>query len=362
MNRNFLLGISLTAAVVASTAQALEVGGSVVSSAVVTKYNPTLSATAVPTNKPVYLMQVKLTDQQRKMLQDYQPNQTKLNLTADDNLPSKVQLGMNGVPVLDQGRHGTCVTFANTAAIDAVLGKGDHVSQLCSLELASYFANNGYLYSGWEGTWGPYVLNQFMQFGYISKDDQKSKSCSGVNEYPRDSAFDTGKPMNVEDYKSMSVNLNNKITWQPIMNHEQRFDSQSVVPFNANEVLKAVKLAILSETTSKVTSRVTFGVILPVDYCSAGACARLHATNDTWALTDEIARNTGRTGGHEMVITGYDDNAVAVDQTGKKHKGLLTLRNSWGDDVADKGNYYMSYDFFKKFVLEAQQIKLDSNH
>lgn len=333
----------LTAAVFASNAQALQVGGSVTSSAVITKYNQTLSATAVPTNKPVYLMQVKLTDQQRKMLQDYQPSQEKLNLTAaEEALPAKVQLGMNGVPVLDQGRHGTCVTFANTAAIDAVLGKGDHISQLCSLELASHFADNGYLYSGWEGTWGPYVLNQLMQFGYISIEDQKSKSCSGVNEYPLQEESDNGKPMKVEEYKSMSVDLSDKITWQHIMNADQRFDSQSVVPFNANEVLKAVKLAILSEVKNKVTSRVTFGVLLPVDYCSAGACARFHATNDTWALTDAIARDTGRTGGHEMVITGYDDNAVAVDQTGKKHKGLLTLRNSWGDDVADKGNYYMS--------------------
>ncbi len=38
--------------------------------------------------------------------------------------PEKVELGMNGVPVLNQGMHGTCVTFAVTAAVDAALGKG----------------------------------------------------------------------------------------------------------------------------------------------------------------------------------------------------------------------------------------------
>jgi C1A family cysteine protease len=60
--------------------------------------------------------------------------------------------------------------------------------------------------------------------------------------------------------------------------------------------------------------------------------------------------------GHEMIIIGYDDNAIAVDQDGNSHQGLLFLRNSMGDDVGDNGNNYMSYDFFEKFVDEVQVI------
>ena len=33
---------------------------------------------------------------------------------------------------------------------------------------------------------------------------------------------------------------------------------------------------------------------------------------------------------HAIIIAGYDNEAVAVDNKGQKHKGLLTLRNSWG--------------------------------
>lgn len=361
MNRNVLFSMTLVAALVASNAQALEVGGVVTSSAVVTKYSQGLTAAATPIKKPVYLMQIKLNEEQQKMLANYNPTTDTLRMKVgtDESMPAKVDLGMNGVPVLDQGRHGTCVTFANTAAIDAVLGKGDHVSQLCSLELATYFADNGYLDHGWDGTWGPYVLNQFIQFGYVSKDDQRAKSCGTLNEYPADEEDNIGKPMSVEQYKAMSVNLNREITWQRIMNVDQRFDTQTIDPFDGEKVLKLVKKALLSEIKQKIPSRVTFGTILPVDYCSAGACAKFHATHDTWALTDSIAKDPHpRTGGHEMVIVGYDDQAVAVDEAGKKHKGLLTLRNSWGSDVGDKGNYYMSYDFFKKFVLEAQQVKV----
>ena len=68
------------------------------------------------------------------------------------NLPKRILLGMNNVPVLDQGSHGTCVTFAITAAIDAALSKGDYISQLCQLELGTYLEPMGYSVSGWDGS------------------------------------------------------------------------------------------------------------------------------------------------------------------------------------------------------------------
>ena len=57
-----------------------------------------------------------------------------------------------------------------------------------------------------------------------------------------------------------------------------------------------------------------------------------------------------------MIITGYDDKAVAYDLNGKQHVGLLTLRNSWSENAGDNGNYYMTYDYFKKYASEAQAI------
>ncbi len=38
------------------------------------------------------------------------------------------------------------------------------------------------------------------------------------------------------------------------------------------------------------------------------------------------------------------------------NQGLLTLRNSWGEEVGDHGNYYMSYDYFLKLAVEEQVI------
>ena len=60
-------------------------------------------------------------------------------------LSSKVDLGMNETPVLDQGNHGSCATFAVTGALDAIAYQDDHISQLCLLQLGQYLSENSKL-------------------------------------------------------------------------------------------------------------------------------------------------------------------------------------------------------------------------
>ena len=107
--------------------------------------------------------------------------------------------------------------------------------------------------------------------------------------------------------------------------------------------------------------RVTFGtLLLDFDLGTMGAVGKKGEHYDSWILTPEIARDIFLNpdfGGHEMVITGYDDQAVAIDDEGRTHQGLLTLRNSWGNNIGDKGDFYMSYDYFKLLVIEAQRIR-----
>ena len=96
-----------------------------------------------------------------------------------------------------------------------------------------------------------------------------------------------------------------------------------------------------------------------------------------WALTPKIyARlqaQDKRYDGHEMIVTGYDDGACItakdeksgkyfcptyIDNNGKQQedRGVLTLRNSWGEGQGDNGNYYMSYEYYRYFVYEAIYI------
>jgi hypothetical protein len=276
---------------------------------------------------------------------------------GEAGLPKKMDQGMNGVPVLDQGRHGTCVTFATTAAVDALIGKGDYISQLCSLELGSYLEKRSYLPSGWDGSMGPYILNQMLQYGIVSKDDQQNKTCAGVSEYPDTMESNVGNPISLDDYKQLSESLTEKMYWEPLVTFEQRLEWASSA--QAQAALTTVKKTLNAKVYGGV-ARVTFATILPVSHCNAGACGTFHEKNDTWAFTNEIKNDTNPDlGGHEMVITGYNDGAVAVDNEGKKHKGLLTLRNSWGTDAGDNGNYYMTYEFFKQYVMEVQKVAME---
>ncbi|WP_058441345.1 C1 family peptidase [Legionella brunensis] len=266
-----------------------------------------------------------------------------------DSKGDAIQLGMNEVPVLNQGRHGTCVTFASTAAVDAALGKGDYISQVCQLELGNYLEKNAYGASGWNGSFGPMVLGQMDLFGVVSKEQQASQGCAGVTEYPVNGQAPAAE-MNPEDYHQMSETLREQVAWSPILDIYQALDRA-----DTNKVVEEVKRSL------KAKDRVTFGVLLlDFDLGFMGAVGSHNSTFDTWVLTPEIARDAmfgAMFGGHEMVITGFDDNAVAIDEKGQKHRGLFTLRNSWGEDVGDHGNFYMSYDYFKLLVIEAQRIR-----
>jgi hypothetical protein len=298
----------------------------------------------------VYLIDIKLSPAERAALFNFNPKVTHGYKSSRVDLPSSVNLGMNNVPVLDQGRHGTCATFATTAAVDAALGQGDYVSQLCQLELGAYLESNTYMPSGWSGSLGPWVLEQMLRYGVISKDNQKIKSCADVREYPANETSE-GNLMSADDYKVLSEDVQSKLYPIYLMSAYQRFDAHFSNSDQAEKALAQAKEALADG------NRLTFGVFVIVsDYCSAGACARYHAAEDTWALTNEIETPPYATAGHEMVIIGYDDQAIAVDREGKKHQGLLFLRNSWGVEAGDHGNYYMTYDYFKKFVMELQVI------
>lgn len=267
------------------------------------------------------------------------------------SMPTQVELGMNNVPVLNQGAHGSCVIFSVTAAIDAVLNKGDYVSQICQLSLGRFIENNGHISSGWNGAFIRNILSEMELFGFISKDVQRTNGCAGLVDYP-ESGEDLLNEQSVMDFHKFSEKLlTNKIAWSSILDIFQA----SIDSINEDTILLDVKKTLLSG------DRIVLGVIL-LDYDKGvvGAQGTFKTKNDTWVLTPEMISNINNQqdyAGHALVITGYNDKATAIDSEGRVHQGLLTLRNSWGNDIGDRGDFYMSYDYFKTLVIEAQRIR-----
>lgn len=346
------------------SALAADIGSPHLFNAVITKPSDTpthgLITKIAPATKKVALMQLRLTPKERhKFFAGLHRQATDMNAlasTSSNNLPATIDLGMNTVPVLNQGQHGTCVTFAITAAIDALLGRGDYISQLCSLELGEYLEQRSYVPSGWNGSWGTIVIQHLLDYGIVSKKTENTQSCGGLTSYPLNEAV-TGSPLSLDDYKRFSENIHNNISWYPVLTFDERIEWDPEDTTQARKVLMRVKKLLASQST-----RLTFGVGIVPEFCSVGACGRYHQAFDTWVMTDDIREliedDSLDMAGHEMTIIGYNDQAVVKDIYGKKHKGVLIIRNSWGEDVGDNGNYYMTYDYFMQFAMEVHALSL----
>lgn len=304
--------------------------------------------------KTVRLLKLRLSPSARHRLRERVQAVKMMDLRAtDDDLPAQVNLGMNGVPVLDQGAHGTCATFAVTASIDALLYQSDYVSQLCSLELGAgiHKSKHGYP-SGWDGSDGPTVMKQFIKYGVVSKQQQLHGDCSGVKKYPLNSERKTGKPMSPADYTAISEPMQKSLSLDMIT----RAYDDPMPEKEARAVLLKVKKALTQG------QRVLFGTLLDgnVDDYNAGALGHYHKNHDTWMLTDQISddvKNNNIEDGHEMVIIGYDDNAVVNGPQGLTQQGVFILRNSWSQYAGDEGNYYVTYAHFIALGLDVQAVK-----
>lgn len=301
---------------------------------------------------PQFKLSARALDRLKTQLEHYQRHGSDLGQQPLE-LPRHVNLEMQGTPVLNQGKHGSCVTFAVTAALDALLGAGDYISQLCNLELGSQLAVDGMQpYSGWSGNYGALVLEQIDKYGMISINYQKSHGCAGVKEYPLTDKLDEGNLMSVAEFKAHSIPINKLYSWSVLM-----FNEGWLLPeHDMNAMLTQVKQELAKG------NRLTFGVLLDVQLGKAGAMGTHNITNDTWMITPQIladGMNGKVTAGHDMVIMGYDDNAVVVDKDGNSNQGIFILRNSWSTAVGDNGNYYVSYDYFKYFTQEIHLYQLN---
>ncbi|MFI4918421.1 MAG: C1 family peptidase [Legionellales bacterium] len=271
---------------------------------------------------------------------------------ASPELPRKKLLGMQLTPVLNQGLHGSCVTFAVTGAINATLGAGDYVSQLCNLELGSYLASQGKVEaSGWSGSFAPWVLQQITDYGIISRNYQTLHGCADVQSYPLNEETNEGKPMSDTDYLAHSIPITNLVSWHSLLKAEDAFSTN----VNMDQMVSQIKQELVNG------NRLTVGILLDVDTGNAGALGTNHVANDTWMLTPQIIADAERgviDAGHELIITGYDDDIEVTDSAGHVNKGVFTLRNSWSKLAGDKGDYYVTYDYVKYLAMEVTVLRL----
>lgn len=124
------------------------------------------------------------------------------------------------------------------------------------------------------------------------------------------------------------------------------------------------KLKVKFLRLTRLSGNPLFGTLLDENIDDVGSAGTYNnVAEDAWVMTKKIKRDLKKNdniGGHELIIDGYDDAACATyreDHETKQQCGLLRIRNSWGTDAGDQGDYYMSYAYFKVMVDEAHEIK-----
>lgn len=258
-----------------------------------------------------------------------------------DVLPQQCNLGMANVPVLDQGRHGSCVTFAITASLNALQHLGHYYSQLCFLQHGSYLYQQGIGLSGWDGLNANAALKRIKTYGLMNNTQQHSYGCGGLTNYPLKREH-TGE-MSTSDYR-----LYAKI---PQFSHQLLF-SPTTLGRNKTNLIKQSLNAGHRVLISALFARADLGIV--------GALAKHRYANDSWIINDDIINdinNQQSFPGHMMIVTGYDDTLIAKDKNGKQQRGLLIIRNSWGAYTGDHGTFYMSYDYVNALVQNAYALK-----
>lgn len=314
-------------------------------------HTPKTITTIIPTaeqNMRVYLQRYPLTAKERQALADRVRTQSAATSFNSMSIEATTQLGMNHVPVLNQGGYGSCVTFANIAAIDALLAPEDYISLWCHLTLGQYLEEHSKNYqSGWDGSFGEIVLNQIYYYGAIRQSEERMIRCGNVDSYGAAGA--TRAKMSLADFNQHSESLSN-ISWFPVLNYMEGFYFKAK---KMTDILNQVKATLYAG------DRMTLGFLIDEHEIFIGAIGKHHTKNDTWVMTPEIEKNLldgNVNAGHEVIITGFDDEAVVYDSHGVGHQGVLTLRNSWGEQAGDHGDYYMTYDYFLLMAVEVQRI------
>lgn len=309
------------------------------------------SPTFIDKEKKITFMHVSLSQQAKAKLAEAASYQ--LKHPSKCNRENQARLGMGIVPVFDQGSHGTCVTFATTAAIDVTYGVGDYISQLCNLELGSYLHQQDASYpSGWDGSYNEVVFNQIRKYGVITMTSQLFTGCSGTYFYPKGQYASV--PLSESDFKQRSVDILAHISTKQLLSVKNALTSST----SGDALLINVKSSL------KAGRRMVIGTLIDTHVPHNGLQGKYSIfCNDSWILTPQI-ENDAKHGiidaAHAMVVIGFDDEAIIKGPDNTTHQGVITLRNSWGAFAGDFGNYYMSYDYFKTFVYEAIELQYNA--
>jgi len=302
--------------------------------------------------------------EKKSLMQSSQNSSNEIKVNGDVVYATGLRQNIENMPVLNQARTGTCVTFASTAGIDILNGGYDSLSIYDSLlegdklhlgmidpsvdntaiEKALNDTNEA---EGLDmkaipnpvfGSYGTIVIAQLATYGAMAEADADTQQGNfGVNPIVASEQIGSGdfeqNVLDEIDSREFSK-LNFKYTTLDLSKPQN----------NANKIKKAIdqgKIAMIGiGLAPKVGNNGMTDKFYP-EKVSPDAPANV------WSET-----NVSPTGGHEVLVVGYykTDNGP-----------LFMIRNSWGKDNGYKGNNFMTVDYINSFMSEANILESSDN-
>ena len=297
-----------------------------------------------------------------------------LNGTVDDvyqtdgQLTAPLEQTVLNAWVLDQDNTNTSTTLATVGAVGMLTQEDSrYYSAVCSLNLGNYLSYNDqfsayeplqnvldvhgltHYPSGWRGSISAVVLAQVETFGLLYGSWCGNDYFDGVE--PHTDIVDPGEYNQSTVTPSFSSealcsNYSHDVTDCQCLDEMSCETPESIIDA-VKSVIDAKGLALVS--TVLFANLENYG--LSHAYYRFGPSS---STPNVWEYTDQVSHCRVKSDDecnivtHDMIAFGYIE--------GGDGDGLLVLRNSWGDQSGDAGNYYMSYDYAENMLLDVYAL------
>lgn len=226
----------------------------------------------------------------------------------------------------DQGRHGTCVAFANAYGIATILyAKTHNITNRATIN--KYAFSPSYLYE------------------QIKSDEDKDCQNGSDPILALIKMIDGGDAFSTTVPYQCNTQLTDEAKREAI-NYKIK---DAAILFAGKGMMEGDKYVLSTEDMIAVTKKallegspISTGWHLPKSF--------FYIKSDVWNTTSDDQLSDWKHNGHAMAVVGYDDN---------KYGGAFRVLNSWGTTWADKGFVWVKYNDFAKWCMLAMQVFAD---
>lgn len=253
----------------------------------------------------------------KKITTNYNELDYKEGIIPFTNSENSIDLGMGKVPVMDTGPYYSTTFLSTLGALNAKLNLIKMIDVQCTQTLLNMLTNNDFY--RWNDS-PSFILQALKEYGIVI---DKNSTCS--------------HKIRIDQYLKIS---NTKYSDLISFEYSEKSDLNSIKAALKNGIRAIIETALSNDSGNPISVN---GYNLKMNGKPKIYNGGLYACQQP---ESSISYCSNQNAAISLIVIGYDDN-----------QQLLKLRNSWGSDAGENGNYYMTYSFFKAMAGEQVILK-----